>query len=263
MNLKNYTMSRLPPLGRITKHIVEKEIRADYAVVLQALVDFTAIEVLRREKKVSYTALYAKAIAGALKKYPFANRRLSPVPLCGAFFGRLQVFSTVDIAVAVERLQPGSENVAFMDVVRDVENKSLEALSTEIASLRNLDNSNKQWRAFSNLARLPFPLGGLAATLPVYSPRLWARYRGGASMISSPGKYGMDFLNASWAHPLGFSYGYVKERPLVVEGHVVPRVTSYLTMSFDRRLLGGAQAGMVFNEIISTMESRNGADTGS
>ena len=73
-------------------------------------------------------------------------------------------------------------------------------------------------------------------------------------MISSPAKYGVDMLVGNWPWPIGFSFGLVKERPIVVDGVVVARPTMMLIMSFDRRLMAGAPAARFFNAVGNSLQ---------
>lgn len=249
-----YSVKRIHKIGRLMKAIIETEIKADNIVVVHRLVDFTETERFRKAKGVSYTALYAKAIATALARHPSANRRIIPIPFFHKVFPMVQQFDNVDITVAAERPAPGMENVAFIDVVRDADTDSLENIHQNIRALQTSDEeNNRQWRELNQVAKLPFYLARFLVTLPQYIPSLWVKYRGGAALISSPGKYGMDTITTSWTSPLGYSYGYVTKRPMVVDDEIQPRLSCHLIMSFDRRLLAGRQAGIVFSEIIELM----------
>lgn len=74
-------------------------------------------------------------------------------------------------------------------------------------------------------------------------------------LISSPAKYGVDMLIANWPWPIGFSFGLVKERPFVVEGKIEVRSTMTLTMSFDRRIMGGAPAARFIRAVADSLEN--------
>jgi pyruvate/2-oxoglutarate dehydrogenase complex dihydrolipoamide acyltransferase (E2) component len=92
-------------------------------------------------------------------------------------------------------------------------------------------------------------LGGLIAHLPFYSPSLWEKYRGGAVMISSPAKYGVDGVVAAWTHPLSFSFGLVQLKPMISNNQVVAAPGFTFVMNWDRRVMAGAQAARFFNKI--------------
>ena len=242
----------------------EYENRPGHTLSFLSEVDLTEVERLRGRaaggQKPSYTALVVKAVALALREFPYANRRVcrrSWLPFAGK---RLQKFYRCDVAVAIEREFPGAEAAAFMDIVRDADRLPLATITDALRTLGTADvATNKQWREFSTLiARLPHRLAMLLIRLPWFFPALWVKYRGGAVLVSSPAKYGVDAVLATWSHPLGVSFGLVQPRPVVRGGEVVLRPTFALTLNFDRRVMAGAQAARFFERIINVLE---GAET--
>ena len=86
--------------------------------------------------------------------------------------------------------------------------------------------TNQQWREFSTLVtRLPRRLSTLLIRLPYYFPSLWVKYRGGAVLVNSPTKYGIDAVLATHLYPMALSFGLVKPRPVVRGGQVVACTT--------------------------------------
>jgi pyruvate/2-oxoglutarate dehydrogenase complex dihydrolipoamide acyltransferase (E2) component len=241
-----------------TREIVEYEIRPGNTVSFAAEVDLSEVEAIRAAstgRRPSYTSFVVKAVALALKDFPYANRRVHKAAL--PFFGaRIQTFLRLDVAVAVERDFPGSEATAFIDIVRDADRPSLAEITDALHDLATCDAStNKQWREFSGvITRLPVWLATRLIRLPCFVPKLWVKWRGGAVLISSPAKYGVDVVVGSWSHPLGVSFGLVKPRAVVVGGEVVARTTFTLTLNFDRRVMAGAQAARFFRRITERLE---------
>ncbi len=238
--------------------IVEREIDFSCTVTFSHLVNLTAVENIRKllpsGNRPTYTAFLAKAAAVAVEQFKYANRRFYR-PL-GILPRRFQEFESVDIAVASEVDIPGVEYCAFIDIVRDVQDKSLTEVADWLKQMRTETELNKQWRIFSTLiTRWPKILAKMLIRLPVFFPSLWAKYRGGAILISSPAKYGVDSVLTSWSSPIGLSYGEVKERPLVENGSIVAAPTFYLTMNFDRRLMAGAQAARFFRRLVQALEN--------
>jgi len=240
--------------------IVDHEIRPGRTVSFLAEVDLSSAERLRARLtgpgRPSYTALVVKAAALALDDFPYANRRVcraGPWPFAGP---RLQQFTRRDVAVAVERDIPGAESTAFLDIIRDADDSSLAEITRSLRALASADASNnRQWREFSGLIRrCPTWLSTQLIRLPLRSPRHWVRYRGGAILVSSPSKYGVDAVFGSWTHPIGISFGLVKPRALVVDGVVEARPTFFLTMNFDRRVMAGAQAARFFKRMVDLLE---------
>jgi pyruvate/2-oxoglutarate dehydrogenase complex dihydrolipoamide acyltransferase (E2) component len=243
------------------RSIVEYEIHSSRTVSFMHEVDLTEVEALRADARraglarSSYTAFVAKAVALALPDFPYANRRVCRrwLPWPGV---RLQRFTHCDIAIAAEREVPGAEMCAMVDVMRDVDRMSLAQINAWLHALATSDESNnEQWRAFRTvIERLPGVLAAWLIRLPYFIPRLWVRYRGGAVLISSPAKYGVDAVVATWTSPIGISFGLVKQRPVVRGTQVVACPTFMLTMNFDRRVMAGAQAARFFRRIVAILE---------
>jgi pyruvate/2-oxoglutarate dehydrogenase complex dihydrolipoamide acyltransferase (E2) component len=241
------------------RSIVEYEIRPGNTVTFISEVDLTQIEQIRTEageQRPSYTAFVAKAVALALKELPYANRRVCRRVWWLPLFGKcLQAFDTCDVAVAAERDIPGIEYCAFADIIRDADKLPLTEINRWLHDLATCDiNTNKQWHDFSTIiSRVPRLLATFLIRLPVFVPAMWAQYRGGAVLISSPAKYGVDSVTTTWTWPLGLSFGYVKERPIVKDGKVTACTTFNLVLNFDRRVMAGAQGARFFKRMVDIL----------
>jgi pyruvate/2-oxoglutarate dehydrogenase complex dihydrolipoamide acyltransferase (E2) component len=245
------------------RRIVEWEIRPSHTVTLMHEVDLTQVERIRKQAekaghpKPSPTAFVAKAVALALRAHPCANRRICRRAWLPLLNPRVQEFTNCDIAIAVEREVPGAESVAFVDVLRQADQRPLDDMTRWLRELATCDvTNNKQWRDFSRLiTRLPQSLSSRLIRLPYISPSAWVKYRGGAVLISSPGKYGPDAIATTWSWPLGVSFGFIKERPVVRGGKIVPCPTFHLTVNFDRRIMAGAPAARFVDCIVKVLEN--------
>lgn len=215
--MQKYSIDPCIQFDSLNKSLVEAEINFSRTVHFTAEIDLTEIERIRsthnKEARPTYTAFIAKAIAKALLEFPNTNRRLYPI-FGFPFVSFFQSFSGTDIAVAVERNIEGFNAVAYMEIIRDAHEKSLSEITDLLRTFSAADiNSSAQWRSFHNLAtRAPFGIGSFIAKLPWYFPKLWSKYRGGAAMISSPAKYGVDGVIAAWPQPLGFSFGLAQKK---------------------------------------------------
>src|SRR5581483_4489323 len=118
----------------------------------------------------------------------------------------------------VERDRPGQEQAVFADTIRQADTKDLVTITRELQTMRDATpETNSTLRTFQWMVeKLPSRLAVFFASLPRWFPSMWVKYRGGAAMISSPSKYGVDLLAGHWPWPLGFSFGQVKDRPFVV-----------------------------------------------
>jgi hypothetical protein len=162
----------------------------------------------------------------------------------------------VDIAVASETHIPNLEYVAFIDILRSVEKQSLADISRWLHNLRTHTDDIPQWREFrAVMTRFPRTIARWLIRLPVFFPRLWQRYRGGAVLISSPAKYGIDTVIGAWTAPVGISYGLVKKRAFVEGDSISARSSFHLTFNFDRRLMAGAAAARFFHRLVEISET--------
>ena len=260
MNSPAYEIEPRNRFYAANRSIVEHEIRPGNTVTFLHEVDLSEIERIRAvmgARRPSYTAFVAKAVALALVDFPYANRRIWTLPWIPFFGTRLQKFHTCDIAVACERNVPGADVATFADILRDADEASLEDMTAWLRNLANSDaETNEQWRSYSKIiTSCPHWLSKRLIRFPLMVPSLYCRYRGGAVLISSPAKYGVDIVATTWSWPLGVSFGVVKDRPVVKDGQIVPCKTFVLTLNFDRRVMAGAQAAKFCKRFIDVLEN--------
>ena len=249
-----YTVTRAKGLALLNQALVESEIRFGRTVLFSSEIDLTEIDRLREAHgpgpSPTYTAFVAKAIARALAEFPYANRRIYR-PLGLPFLSYVQAFRNADVAVAIERDLPDDPATAYIEVLRDVDALGLEDITLVLRTFAAADlATSPQWRSFHRIATsLPGWLAAFLTGLPVHLPGMWRKYRGGAAMISSPAKYGVDGVVGAWTHPLGFSFGLAQLKPVVKDGQVVAANAFTFAMNFDRRLMAGAQAARFFARV--------------
>jgi pyruvate/2-oxoglutarate dehydrogenase complex dihydrolipoamide acyltransferase (E2) component len=235
------------------------ENRSDHKVAMVNEVDMTECERVRAafaargDQKPTYTAFITKAIASALGLHPHANRITIELP----FRKRIVQLNQVHITVAVERDAPGIEQAVFAGTIYDADQKDLATLTAELHALAtSTEDSMPRWRVFKTIVeRLPTTLAHWILSMPRLTAGLWIEHRGGSVMISSPAKYGVDMILGAWPWPLGFSFGFVRPRAVVVGDRVEVRPTMFVTMSFDRRIIGGAPATRFFSTVCQQLAS--------
>lgn len=246
-------------LFTMISYLVNKEIKPSNTVSFANDVNMKEICEIRKilqnksNTKPSYTSFMVKALAKALKEHPNMNRRIFP-----SFFGQKIIqFENVDIAVACEQDIVDAEMFAFMDTIRSASDKKLFEVHQQLLQLRNANESNnEQLRSMLWLAKyLPTMISKRICHLPAYFSSQWIKYRGAAAMISSPSKYGVDKVLGTWTHPLGFSFGFIKDRPLAINGQLDIQPTCTITLNFDRRINAGAPAAKFFARITEILEN--------
>lgn len=259
---KSYVVTKPHKFFRFSADIVEQEINPGVTVTFSSEVDLTEINDIRarcpKELRPSYTAFVAKAMAIALIEFPYANRRIIRRPLLPFCGTKMQQFTTCDIAVACERNLEGIEVATFIDILRNAEDMNLVQITRWLQNLAAAEEgTNKQWKSYKNaIFSMPVWLSSfIISRLPVGSARLWSKWRGGATIISSPARYGVDSLSGSWTHPLGVTFGKVRQRPLVHDGQVVVGTSFVFALNFDRRVMAGAQSARFFHRIVSILEN--------
>lgn len=251
----NFTISPLSKFQSANLSIIEFETKRVSCAQLFRQINLTHLESDRKIRKLSYLSYIVQAVTESMVKFPYLNQRIFP----GILSDKIVKFKNIDISIAVERIGEGSEATAFCDTIRETSNKTIYEIDSQIKKLRNATvNNNLQWRQFSLLVKYtPKWLTKLILRLPHFFPRFWIKYRGGALLISSPAKYGVDQISASWIWPIGISYGFVELRPMQKDNKIILVPSTILTMSFDRRFIAGAQASIFFSEVCKRLENYN------
>jgi pyruvate/2-oxoglutarate dehydrogenase complex dihydrolipoamide acyltransferase (E2) component len=250
--MRDFDISGRNPWVSINRSIVESEIRPHRSIIFANEVDMSGVRRIRAldtgAPRPPYTAFILKALARTIGEFPIANRRVHRSPFRWLTGTRYQRFQTVDVAVAAERDVEEDAPFTFADILRDADEKSLAEITDFLVGLRDASpENNAQWRTFSTIIqRLPTWMASLLIALPVWMPKQWRKYRGGASLISSPTKYGVELLVTTWTWPIGVSYGLVKKRPFVVDDRIEIRPTCFVIINYDRRVMSGAQGARFF-----------------
>jgi pyruvate dehydrogenase E2 component (dihydrolipoamide acetyltransferase) len=185
---------------------------------IDALVELRAkmnAELAAHGVKLSLNDFLIKALAIALQRVPDANVQFGG--------GVLYCFTRVDIAMAV-----AIEGGLITPVIEDVGSLSLSAIASATGRLAGLAREGK------------------------LQPN---DYEGGCVSISNLGMYGigqiLPVINPPQAMILGV--GAAEQRPVIVEGNVVPAVVLAVTASFDHRAIDGATGAAfmaAFKELI-------------
>lgn len=236
------------------------ENRSDCKVGMLNEVDLTQCVRLRESlgrttgTKPSYTAFLAAAIVRAMREMPEANRIV-----VGAWplYRRIVQLKRIDISVLVERDRPGLEQATYAATIEHADKLDLVGITRTLQGFaQSTEETSPRWRTFKTIVeKVPAVIARRLLSVPNLSAGLWIKHRGGAVAISSPAKYGVDMMVASWPWPIGFSFGFVKPRPWVADGNLEIRTTMVVTMSFDRRLMAGAPGARFFNLVCRNLEA--------
>ena len=177
----------------------------------------------KRDVKVSYLPFIMKATVAALKAYPMLNSSLDEETseIVTKRYYNLGVAVATDVGLVVP-------------VIKDVDRKSVLELAGEIRDLAGKARAGK------------------------LAP---GEVRGGTFSITNIGTLGGLFsfpiINVPEAAILGVHS--IKKRPVVLEDDsIVARQMIYLSMSFDHRVVDGAEAAMFTSYLIELLETPEG-----
>jgi pyruvate dehydrogenase E2 component (dihydrolipoamide acetyltransferase) len=171
---------------------------------------------LHTKTQVSYTAIFAKAVAKALVEHPQMNSRLDG--------DQIELFEDINVGVAV-----ATEKGLVVPVIRNADKKPLEEIDSAIRELT--EKAGREKLAKEDVS-------------------------GGTFTMTNLGMYGVDFfmpiINPPEAAILGV--GRIAEKPVAVEGKIgiVPVMT--LTLSYDHRIVDGAPAADFLRRVKEIVE---------
>lgn len=225
-----------PGAGRVTvvpvrgtrRLIAEKMTRSVREIPhVTAFLDFdaTSLQAFREEiardsgERVSPLPVVVRALAAVCAEHPKLNATFDAERF------EIRLFGTVNVGIATE-----TEQGLLVPVVRDAAAKGIAQIATEISGLAE------------------------AARAGRLTP---AEMSGGTITVSNVGSFGSAAGTPIINHPEAavLALGVVEPRALVVDGKVVARPAATLSLSFDHRLLDGAEAGRALRALADVLES--------
>ena len=161
-------------------------------------------EAAARGVKLTYLAFILKALARTFREFPTVNANMNEADQA------IIVRGEVNIGLATD-----TDAGLYVPVLKNVESKSLMQVAHEIVDLTDRTRAGQ-------------------ATL--------SDFQGGTFTVTSVGNIGGRFATPIINHPevaiLGVNQ--IHDRPMVIDGQVVPRKMMYLSPSFDHRVIDGA-----------------------
>lgn len=218
------------PLSNVRRTIAERMTQSWTTiphVTLHARADVTEIEEVRQRykahggkagAKLTITAVLLKVVGSALKVFPQVNSSLEPKA------GELLVKRSVHVGVAVD-----TERGLLVPVVRHVDHKNILELSSELAAISEKARTGKL---------KPDEMKGAGFTLTNL---------GGLGIAEFT-----PIINPPEAAVLGV--GRAEEVPSLVEGELVARQKLPLSLSFDHRILDGADGARFLQWVVRALE---------
>jgi len=192
------------------------------------MADMGPLDILRKKietkdgKKISYLAFFIRAIVGTLKQFPNFNASLDELA------SEVIYKKYYNIGIAVD-----TDHGLLVPVIRDADRKSVDDLMTLLKAyaLRARDKS----------------LG-------------LEEMRGGSFTISNIGAIGGIFATPIMSYPQSsiLVIGKIHEAPVVRDGKVAIVKQAPLSLSFDHRLIDGADAARFTNHLIEELSHPEG-----
>lgn len=171
------------------------------------------------QAKLTLTAIAVKAVAVALRDFPVLNSSYDPAS------DEIIYKEYTHVGIAVD-----SPRGLVVPVLRDVDRKSLPQIAAELEQIA------------ANVRAVKFDIKDL---------------RGASFTITNYGAVGGYFGTPMVNYPevaiLGL--GRAKLQPTVVDGEIVPRLILPLSLSFDHRVVDGADAARFTTEVIRSLEN--------
>jgi pyruvate dehydrogenase E2 component (dihydrolipoamide acetyltransferase) len=172
-----------------------------------------------RQTKLTLTTIVVKALAAALRDYPMLNSSYDPAS------EEIIYKDYIHIGIAVD-----TPRGLVVPVLRDPDRKPLPQIAGELADL-----------------------GRRAQALKLEIAEL----RGATFSVTNVGAIGGLFATPMVNYPevgiLGL--GAARQQPVVHDGQVVPRLILPLSLSFDHRVVDGADAARFMTEVIRSLEN--------
>jgi len=190
--------------------------------------DVTDLEIFRKEQgkvfaeqgaKLTLTAFILKAVAGGLRQFPQFNASYDDAA------GELIYKDYIHLGVAVD-----TPRGLMVPVLREVDRKGLVTISRELKVLADRAREFK---------------------LDV------AEMRGGTFTITNVGALGGQFATPmiNWPEVAILGLGKLAEKPMVRNGEIVVRKMLPLFLSFDHRVIDGADGARFVNTIATFLEN--------
>ncbi len=167
--------------------------------------------------KLNLNALFIKAITKVIKKHPIINASLK---------GNEVIYhNSINMGIAVD-----NKNGLIVPVIKKTEDKGLNQLSEEVNILVN--KAQNEELAMEEM-------------------------EDGTITISNLGMYNIKSLTPIINHPevAIFGIGEIKDKPLIKDGGLFIGKEVNITLSFDHRLIDGAQAARVLNTLKYILEN--------
>ncbi len=250
--------ARSVPAARQRRHTLYflDEIKAFAPVFLDTEVDMGAVRAHGaatvaaglRERPYSTVSYVLYAAARVLARHPEANAAIR-----GRRRPRVARHTSVAGKVTLDKTLEG-RRVVLSAVLPGLESRGLADIQRQLGHYRHGDpDTMPEFAAVRTLHRLPWPLGPLAYRLGT-RPLARRAVTNGTFAVTSLGHRPVNGFYSVGGTTLTFGLGRVAERPVVRDGKLATAPVLPLSMTFDHRVIDGAEAADVLGELKETLE---------
>jgi pyruvate/2-oxoglutarate dehydrogenase complex dihydrolipoamide acyltransferase (E2) component len=230
-----------------------EQIRDFSPVFLDTEVDATALRASRERahaegRRLSVPTIVVSAAGQVLARHPDANSAIQ-----GTADPRVATFDTVSAKVTLDKHLDG-RRVVLGGVIPDVDRATVEGIQAELDRLVEADpDTDPEFAGIRSLGSLP--AGEAAERFRSMAADLSARPKmTGTFAVTSLGHRAVDGFHSVGGTTITIGIGRIIDRPVVRDGQVVVAPVMRLSLSFDHRVIDGAEAADVLTEIADALE---------
>ncbi|MET7400745.1 2-oxo acid dehydrogenase subunit E2 [Dactylosporangium sp. NPDC005572] len=227
-----------------------RHIRAFSPVFLDTDVDMSGVRAHRAAGRRYSTVTYAlHAAAGVLARHPHANAHLA-----GGRRPKVMRYPAVSGKFAMDKTF-GGQRVVMTAVLPGLDTASLDEIQDRVEHYRTGDpDTMPEYERVRRMQRLPGPLRaalfGVAARSLALRPSVF-----GTFAVSSLGHRAVDGFYSVGGTTITLGLGRIADRPVVRDGGLGIAPLMRMTLTFDHRVIDGAEAADVLTEIKAALEA--------
>lgn len=230
-------------------------------VFIDTDVDMTKVLKLQAETaqktqtKYSFISYFIHAAARVIAKYPEANSSFSD-----GLIPKVAQHNTVNAKFTLDK-NIGQQRVVLSALVADADKMSLRGIQNIVNYYKkNKYEEIEEFKNIKKMHRLPSFLGQMIFNLLMGKLAKRDSLLGTFS-VSSLGHKPINSFFSTGGTTLTFGIGRIQSRPVVYDGQITTAPLMRLSLTFDHRVIDGAMAADILNDIKEVLENFNESDT--
>ncbi|MET7711443.1 2-oxo acid dehydrogenase subunit E2 [Streptomyces sp. NPDC005407] len=234
------------------------EIRPFAPVHLDTEVDMSGVlahrEAHRGDSRLSVVTYVLHSAARVLAAHPEANAAIR-----GRRRPKVARFGEVSGKIALDK-QIGGRRVVVSAVLPDLDRADLKGIQHEVERYRDGDpETMPQFASMLMLHRLPAPVARVLYRRAVRPLLQHPRFFGTFS-VTSLGHRAVDGFHSVGGTTVTLGVGRITDRPVVRDSEVTSAPVMRLNLTFDHRVIDGAEAADILTEVKELLEGYSGEE---